>query len=554
MATAEVSVRFRGNHNLSGRTLQRLTANARWDSRGDSRILEAVQEAYIRRGFLLARVRFDRSEADSTIVLHIDEGERVRVAGVRVDGARHRDPPTVRAALGLTEGAVFRSDDLDQALRRLLDDYDRDGYPFAQVWIDSLTLHPETARVSMVINVVEGQPKQLSSIAIEGLTQTREDLVVRLTGLRPGMPYDGGDVEAAYFRLTSSGIFEDVAYPEIRVDQGGQGVEALIQVVETRKRNSFSFALGYADREEEEDAVISGQVLLDVNNIGGSLRDLSVYWRNDGADRSETRITFRQRFLFGYPLNAGLTLEQIGLDTLYTWQSLGVEASAPIGRIHGGIVGADFAVYGDRNTFSVGDVSKSLRLRLQGGLSLEMGRRDRGNYFKIRARGSYASKSIEDRDGGAERTLSQYIVEGDLYAAAEPFSRVHVTSGLHVKNLSSDEELVPLSEQFYIGGAATLRGYRENQFHSRRVGYNRNEILVGRSRLEHGYVFLDVGYFRDESQLPLGGTASSDEFRIGHGFGIRTSSPAGRIDVSFGLGEKFSLQQTKVHVILDRSF
>jgi len=32
-----------------------------------------------------------------------------------------------------------------------------------------------------------------------------------------------------------------------------------------------------------------------------------------------------------------------------------------------------------------------------------------------------------------------------------------------------------------VGGARTVRGYRENQFHGRRVAYARNELRLGRS-------------------------------------------------------------------------
>jgi outer membrane protein assembly factor BamA len=402
--------------------------------------------------------------------------------------------------------------------------------------------------------VVEGERKRLRDVEFEGLKKTREDLAVKLTGLRPGSRYDGADLEEAYLRLSASGLFEHVEYPEVRVSPKGEGVEALIRVVEATRRNNFSFALGYADREADKKAVFSGMVQLDVSNIGGSLRDFNVFWRNDGADRSETRLGFRQRFLFGYPLAAGITLEQIGLDTLYTWQSLGLDAAAPVGRLKGGLLETNLGVNADRNTFSVGNVSKTVRLRLRGGLSYTMGHKERGTYFKLDGRGTYAHKSLDERDTGNKSSLAQYIIETTLWFAAEPFSHVHVTNEIHFKNIGTEEQLVPLSEQYYIGGAATLRGYRENQFHSRRVAYARNELLVGRSRVEHGYVFLDVGYFLDEEDDGTGTVTSTNRFKLGHGFGLRTASPAGRIDISFGLGEQFSLRQTKVHVILDRSF
>lgn len=548
------SVAVRGNAAFSKRALEKMIAGVNWDTRRDEPALKAIQDAYIRKGYLFATVRLERVVADSTIVLHVDEGEPARVGRLYIHGVAQLDSNTVAEALSVREGDRFNSANLDRGIHALLAVYDAAGFPFAQVWIDSLRLEPAASMVSLGIYVVEGESKQLRAVEFDGLQKTREELAVRLTGLRPGSRYDGGEIEEAYLRLSASGLFDNVEYPEIRVAPEGDGVEALIRVVETNRRNNFSFALGYADHDAGQSAVFSGMVQLEVNNIGGSLRDFDVFWRNDGADRSETRLGFRQRFLFGHPMSAGIVLEQIGLDTLYTWQSLGLEASAPIGRLWDGLVEVDVAVNGDRNTFSEGSVSKTVRLRLRGGLAYTTGRRERGTYFKVHGRGTYAKKSLDERDTGMESAVSQYITEVGLQVATEPFSHVHVTSQVQFNNIGSKETLVPLSEQYYIGGAATLRGYRENQFHSRRVGYARNEILLGRSRVEHGYVFLDVGYFLEEEDDGAGGITSTDRFKLGHGFGLRTASPAGRIDISFGLSEQFSLRQTKVHVILDRSF
>jgi outer membrane protein insertion porin family len=122
------------------------------------------------------------------------------------------------------------------------------------------------------------------------------------------------------------------------------------------------------------------------------------------------------------------------------------------------------------------------------------------------------------------------------------------------RGLESGEEYIPLSEQFYVGGAATIRGYRENQFHGRRVAYVRSELRVGRSRRENGYLFVDGGYVLWENRSSTGVVTQDEEFPVGYGFGLRTESRVGNIDLSFGIGDKLSLRQTKVHVILNQSF
>ncbi|MEJ2722950.1 MAG: BamA/TamA family outer membrane protein, partial [bacterium] len=104
------------------------------------------------------------------------------------------------------------------------------------------------------------------------------------------------------------------------------------------------------------------------------------------------------------------------------------------------------------------------------------------------------------------------------------------------------------------GGAGTIRGYRENQYHGRRTAYARTELRVGGSNLENGYLFVDGGYVFQEFRGADGEVMNPEVYPVGYGFGLRTQSRIGNIDLSFGIGDKLSLRQTKIHVILNRSF
>jgi len=516
--------------------------------------LRRLQDAYIQNGYLFARFRTESVEGDSTLVVYIDEGELPRYGRVRVTGVQRFSPESVRQTLGVENGSRYTASRLRQGIDDLLERYDRDGYPFAQVWVDSMQLDAGSESVDLSIYVVEGGVKKISSVQVEGLKQTREDLVVKLSGLEVGRPYDGAKVRESYLRLTNTGIFDEVSFPTIRVAPEGDGVQALLRVVEPDRRHSFSAAFGYADREADADRVLSGFVRVEFNNIGGTLRDLNVLWRNDGAGRSETRLGFKQRFIFGRRMSLGLTLEQIGLDTLYTWQSVGVETSAPVGRIFGGLLSVDLAGNGDRNTFSTGDIAQTLRWRLRGGYTFALGDGQNGSAFQVMNRLTYARKRLDERGGGDAGSVNQTLVEVGASTVTRLATSLRFATRLDYRSVESNEALVPLSEQYYVGGAATLRGYRENQFHGRRVAWAQLELMVGRSRFENGYLFVDGGYILQQSEAPDSTVQSQDTYRAGYGFGLRTQSPLGNIDISFGVGEKFSLRQTKVHVILNRRF
>jgi len=545
----------RGNHRFSDRQVRAFLADDDLRGREPGEALRDLQRAYFDEGYLFASFRLEVSPPDSTVTLHIDEGPPVSYGRIRIAGAKLYSEAEIRRMLDIDEGRRYRPSALKEGIDAVLGTYDAAGYPFVQVLVDSLELDHDQGTVDLAMYVVEGGQKELVKVDFEGLRKTRKDIAIKLSGLTPGESYSGRKLREAQVRLSNCGIFNDVAYPTVKLSPDGGGVEAMIRVDEPQRNNDFNMTLGYADREGTKDRVVSGMVLLNLRNIGGSLRDFNVYWRQDGAGRTEMSLGFNQGFVFGRRLEMGIALEQVGLDTVYTWQSLGVETGAPLGRFLGGIFGVDAAVYGDRNTFSEPDtIARTSRLRVLGGFSYTTGTRLRGNFYDATNRVSWAVKRKHRRDGGGSVSVDQLIVDIHHRLAVEFGRALHVTGELSYRSLESDEQLIPLSEQFYIGGAATLRGYRENQFHGRRAAFARSELLLGRSRRENGYVFIDGGYVLAETPTPAGGVLRDNIVRLGYGFGLRTQSRVGNIDISFGVGEKLSLQQTKVHVILNRSF
>jgi outer membrane protein insertion porin family len=127
--------------------------------------------------------------------------------------------------------------------------------------------------------------------------------------------------------------------------------------------------------------------------------------------------------------------------------------------------------------------------------------------------------------------------------------------GLHFRGLSTDENLVPVSDQFKFGGINSVRGYREEEFFGTQIAWTNVEyrfLLAGNSRL---FLFADYGYFRRKA-LP-----GPDEFltrvsgkKLGLGFGLRIDSKAGLVGIDYGLGEGDSFSQGKIHFGLMNRF
>jgi outer membrane protein insertion porin family len=552
-AFAERRVVVDGNRVFEDGEVIALARQGGWKPDQGTDGLSALQEAYYREGYLRASFEVGLLEPvtpDSAVVLFVEEGPIARYGRVHVKGAHVRDQGSILNSLGISPSAEFVPRLLDRRIAALLRSYDEQGYPFVQVWIDSLSFDQSRDVVDLSLFVVEGRERTLENVAVEGSQQTRPDLVVRMSGLEPGRPYQGEMLRDAYLRLKSSGVFNDVSYPKLRVSSDGLGVDAVLVVEESRRSNSFAAVLGYAAAEDGEGDQLSGFVRLSLNNIGGTLKDVHAFWTNDGRGRSETRLQYRDRFFLGRLVSAGFILEQVGQDTLYTWQSAGIEAGRPAGRLGRNLVSFSAGLHADRNVFSEGALLRSWRYRFRAGVTLVRGDPRKRTFAELNTTFTLAKKKSHFRNADVTESLYQYILDLEGEGSVGLMRSLSLYMGLVYRGLQSREALVPLSEQFYIGGARTLRGYRENQFHSRRVATARNELRIGPSPNENLYLFIDVGYILQES----GSLGPRDLFKAGYGFGLRTRSQIGIVGLSFGVGDEVSLGQAKVHILLEQNF
>ncbi len=519
-----------------------------------SRGIRALQEAYMREGYLFVEVEV-RRDADSTYAVRVEEGRPARVGSARVAGVVSRPADDVLDALALRRGTLFEPRRLERDVRALLATYDAAGFPFAQVWVDSVGLDPDSGLVDIALYVVEGTPRELAGVVFEGLKKTRPRLAEKIAGVEPGTPYSSRILEDMYLRMISCGVFADVAFPTVRVASDGSGVDAVVKVEESARSHAFVAALGYASADPSRDRVLSGLARLEMNNIGGALKDFGATWSNDGNGRRETRINYRDRLFLGRRVGVGVRLEQTGQDTLYTWQSLGVDVERGFGRVAGTLLTISAGAFGDRNVFSTGPLLRSTRVRGRVGVSALWGSERRAAYARVGTAVSLAAKDVSYRaDAGGPGDVNQTIVEGTVDAIVPAFWSLHYSLQGAIQTLESDEPSLPLSEQFYIGGARTVRGYRENQFHGRRVGHLRNELRLGHTPREGLYIFADGGYVLQETARPDGSAAETGTGLAGFGFGVRSASRLGRIDLSFAVGDEVSLQATKVHVLLEQNF
>ena len=96
---------------------------------------------------------------------------------------------------------------------------------------------------------------------------------------------------------------------------------------------------------------------------------------------------------------------------------------------------------------------------------------------------------------------------------------------------------MPLSQRFSVGGADTLRGYKDDQFRGNSMLRGTAEYRFPIRNKVQGVLFYDIGYAwdkRDQRNFDLGLMES------GYGIGVRINSPLGPIKLDWGKGKQRS--------------
>jgi outer membrane protein insertion porin family len=524
--------------------------------------------SYLReRGYLRASVQPqvslspDRRFAYVTFTL--EPGQRFLLESLRFEGDP-LPPALIQEVVDVEEGQVMRpsqvGEDIEQLRRHLQDQ----GHAFAEV--TPLTeFHPERGTVELILRVREGPRVCIGAVEVVGNERTLEHVILRELTLEQGDAFSGTAVRRGEEALRALGFFSEVqVFP--RPADNPCGAVLVVRVVE-RLTRFYRLSLGFASVEQ---LIITGR-LADQNFMGRgmSLSSAAQYSRL----RSSIELSLVEPYLAGTPasLNAETFWTRMQLPN-YLRESAGGNAAVAwrLERLREVLRGGRVAVgYGFQRVRL--DAAPEL-LEALGGLDFF---RD-GRISVARLTFSYDRLTMRLPGAGGFFALGSLEYAPAFLGSTLRFARytlatqgsVPLPSGFsfnargRVGLLESlGEAPLPLSEQFFLGGIDSVRGYvfqsisptvavqvptLEGGVETREVAVGGNKQFVLNLELEfplaprvglRGLFFYDAGnvfaanqpFFVDRQHaLPFGLFQAV-------GVGVRWQSPFGPLRLEAGI-------------------
>ncbi|MGD0940927.1 MAG: POTRA domain-containing protein [Terracidiphilus sp.] len=435
------------------------------------------------------------------VVYYIEEGEQQRVGSVRLEGNDHVDAAKLTPLMNTVAGQLLSPQNLAGDRDALLTDYLSRGFDQVAVEVTPQPEKADSSKVDVVFHITEGQQIFVRKVLLTGLHFTRPETVAKAITIHPGDPLNQTALQQTQRNLYDFALFSEID-TAIQNPSGGEAYKTvLLQATEARR---WALTLGFGLEAQTGNpqnncasAIIAGGVACNPNGkTGVSPRVLADLTRNNLFGREES-VSLRG--------NYGLLEQKIDL----LFQKPHFESNRSFGL-----------------TFSAGyanslDVSTYVASKLEGGIRLTQHFEAPGSRISkanslvyefnfrrvkvdaaslqvyplaiaqdstaVRVAGPAITWIRDTRDSPLDAHRGTYssfqsFLSAEAFGAQPEFSRLDLTNssyyqfdkGRFVLARNSrygqerafgkpEDELIPLPERLYSGGATSLRGFGENE-------------------------------------------------------------------------------------------
>ncbi|MCS7265275.1 MAG: BamA/TamA family outer membrane protein [Armatimonadetes bacterium] len=492
---------------------------------------------------------------EGRIILVIRVFENPAVKDIVFKGNTAISSDKLKAVMQTQPGKILNIHALRRDLQRIQDLYIASGY-IAQ------PLAPDIQEDGTIVVPISEFRVVSVKIDLGKKPKTKEKVVWREVELKPGQLYNQRTIEEDRRRLFLLDIFEEVVVEQKDVEDpktGELGVEVTYRLKEKRT-GLANIGLGYSSRDE----IVGFAAVQDTNfrGLAQHLRLMVEFFDRKGFDfyyyrpwidkkRTGFAINIFDRSFYREPTTAlvlGGGQGTITEDLLFSEIRRGIRLSAR--RPQGDYLWHELKLRTERVYFQ--------QRRIVGGTIEQVGgRADQGWVTGI----AY-SRLLDTRDFPFDPSRGTYF-EGEIEMSPKLLSdsrsfakllfdwRRYIPQG---KNTVFATRLlvgtaigsVPIFENFFVGGAETLRGYTIDRFVGRHMVVLNAELRRRFRRELQGVLFVDVGdAFGGPNSLDLKAAQAGQpkrrdalRLKVGYGFGVRFVTPFGLLRFDFGFGEE----------------
>ncbi len=507
--------------------------------------------------FSAVRPRVEQTETGVRVEFEVVENPLIRE--VRITGNTVLSAEQLLEVIRNKPGFVFNTNFAESDIRAIRDAYQRAGY----VVLPEGYTPPDYENGVLTIALSE---LRVGQIRVEGNTKTRTNVILREMRTRPGELFNTTRFQRDINRLYNTGYFDQIT-PEdslaapgvidftLRVRERPTGRLNVGFAIDSRRR-----LIGLAEVFETNFQGTGRTVGLNFQSTGGrNGNSIEILFTEPYLDRHRTSlsVSLYNKLIYRFTSNFFGGQLDPNLEQQYDERRRGITVglSRPLNDFLTASVGLRAE---DVNTNRVATNTGGGFIRQDGTLtSLSLrGVYNNRDFDLDPAQGQYLALSLEPGITNIRSAEQQFLDSGVVKLGQSNFLRASIDYRLYYspqgRRTQPDDRrqvfairayygaisgTVPFFEQFFIGGAETLRGYPEDRFWGKNAALLSFEYRLPVEKAFTAVFFVDIGH-------AWGGYPSVNDFtqrnsfrpEVGYGLGVRVRTPLGPLRIDYGIG------------------
>ena len=439
--------------------------------------------------------------------------------------------------------------------QRLLDYYEREGYPFASVFLDTVQITGD--KIDALLKSDKGLLYHIDSIRVYGKVNIRKKFLQRYLNIFNGSVYNKEKLQLVDKRMLELPYLTPVQPSDLTMLGAGS---VLNLYVKPKRSSQVNFIVGFLPGSGQSGKLqLTGDVNLDLKNMFGSGESILLKWQQLQQKSPRLNLGYNQPYIFNTAFGFDFLFDlfkkdssflqinaQLGLAYVLSanktgklfvqWQNTGLLAGA-----------IDTNIIKVEKKLPVNIDISSVNI----GLSYDWANTDyrynprKGNEINIT--GSVGIKNIKRNSDitGIKDPSFNYAslydsIRPDIYqfriklAAAHyfPLGKLSVFKTALQSGIYESPEVFR-NELFQIGGYKLLRGFNEESIYATRYAVLTAEYRSMISLNSYLFFFLDGGMVKNRFQE----INVNNNFFAG-GLGLVYETKAGLLNISYALGKR----------------
>jgi len=499
------------------------------------------------------RIEFSSDKLNMYLIIPVKEGRQFKVGRIDIQGNTLFSDKEVADILGFKRGSVFNRGKLESGIIALSDLHAQKGYLFADI-IPMRKFPKDLPIINLNVNIEKGEKYYVGRIDITGNYKTRDKVIRRELTIAEGDPINSLQLRQSREDIYALGFFNDI---KVKTKRGeGRKTLDLDMNVEERPTGSLTFGGGFSSAEN-----LVGIVSVSEDNLFGR------GWRVSVSGQLSTRATqfdlsFTNPWLLDKPISTGIDLYNRRAED-FSREFSRMETGARL-RFGFRLVERVWAFiapkYSKEKIFDVATDASSLIKEFKGTNEtrsiLYSLTRDTRNHPLFPTSGTRYEISYEHAGAalGGDIYFYRMLVDASKYFPMwwDTSFLLHGGAG-YVDSYYG--RTVPEFERFKLGGARTVRGFKNEEIGpedkrgnniggNKEVVFNAEYIIPVLPQTFQFITFFDAGGAVLNSQ-----SFSSGNIRKSVGIGVRLFLPIGpvRIDFGYKLDRKKGESPTQFH-------